>query len=498
MAPTQDETPLKPEAQQTTNSPPHEQHQQEQQDPQNKQKPQQEQQPTAEEWEIQRDHHKSLADQAFRDSNYPTAISNYTLALSFDPSHHILHSNRSAAYLSNGEKSRALADAKRCVELKPDFVKGHSRVASAMASLGRWNEARKVYGHILGKLDGKNEMAKRGLDDCRVREERVREERERELARLVRVREEGETKGNVEAKIKVNVETKTNDAADEAAEGGDDDEDDLLNDFFDDVEEATTKKASEPPTATQTTDETTGPNEDANSENKIKIQLSDLGNTETQMNRLLCSNHEWYNLNPFRVLDLSHRAPTELVSRRYKALSLLLHPDKVRNAFGGDDEEREKAADRAATTFEFVRKAMESLQDEDKARHVRGLVDQGYRQGKKDYESACSARCSTGNNNCSSKSMDKTQKEELRMLQEKATMKIFAEIEYKRRDVEKRKRSHEMRERSQEDAEVKKSKNERTFEKKWKEEGRVEKRIGNWRDFQKVGGDHEQKKKKIG
>jgi len=221
------------------------------------------------------------------------------------------------------------------------------------------------------------------------------------------------------------------------------------------------------------------------------------------MNRLLCPNNEWYNLNPFRVLDISHRAPTELISRRYKALSLFLHPDKVRNSFGdGSDKEREKAADRAAAAFEFVRKAMESLQDEDKARHVRGLVDQGHKLGKKDYESALAARNSTGNSATNttattSASMNETQKEELRMLQEKATLKVFAEIEHKRKDVERRKRSHEMRERAQEDAEVKKSKNERTFEKKWKEEGRVEKRIGNWRDFQKVEGDHEKKKNKI-
>jgi len=382
------------------------------------------------------------------------------------------------------------------VELKPDFVKGHSRVASAMASLGRWNEARKVYGHILGKMDGGNLMAKKGLEDCRMREERVRKERERELVRLVseeKRREKGETKGSTEKKINVSVENKADNDRGDAVECGDDDEDDLLNDFFDDVEEATAKKNSEPLNTTQSTDETTGPNEDSNSENKIQIQLSDLGNAETQMNRLLCSNHEWYNLNPFRVLDISHRAPTELISRRFKALSLLLHPDKVRNVFTGSTEDIEKAIDNAATAFEFVRKAMESLQDEDKARHMRGLVDQGYRQGKKDYDIAGNT-----SNNSSSKSKNETQKEELRMLQEKAALKIFAEIEYKRRDVEKRKRTHEMRERAQEDAEVKKCSNERTFEKKWKEEGRVEKRIGNWRDFQKVVGDHEQKKKKIG
>merc|ERR1712176_631408 len=101
-----------------------------------------------EEWELHRNNHKRIGDEAFRKSDHQTAVTSYTLALTFDPDNHILYSNRSAAYLSKGEKSRALADAKKCVALKPSFAKGHSRMASAMLSLGRWNEARAVYNHI--------------------------------------------------------------------------------------------------------------------------------------------------------------------------------------------------------------------------------------------------------------------------------------------------------------------------------------------------------------
>jgi len=126
-----------------------------------------------------------------------------------------------------------------------------------MASLGRWNEARRVYGYVLKELDCGNLVAKRGLEDCRVREERGREERERELARLAKEenrRQEGETKrtddhgdnDTNEKKDKVSADTQELSAGDKVAEGGDadEDEDDLLNDFFDDVEEATAKKSS--------------------------------------------------------------------------------------------------------------------------------------------------------------------------------------------------------------------------------------------------------------
>jgi predicted Holliday junction resolvase-like endonuclease len=72
-------------------------------------------------------------------------------------------------------------------------------------------------------------------------------------------------------------------------------------------------------------------------------------------------------------------------------------------------------------------------------------------------------------------------------------MKIFADIEQSRRNIERRKREFEKRERSQEDEEKAKEKNEMEFDKRWREGERVEKRVGNWRDFQ--GGTEKSTKK---
>ncbi len=408
-----------------------------------------------EEWEQQRDSHKAKGDDAFRSKNFSNAISEYTNAITFDPEMHILYSNRSAAYLANSEKSRALADAKKCVELKPDFVKGHSRLAAAMLSLGRWNEAKGVYRHILNDLDKGNAVAKRGLEDCRARELKAKE-LEREI--LHRAQKSQKT----EEEQKSNAEN--NDTKDKnEGQNDDEDEDDLLNDFFDEVEEAIEEKKQirSGQSEKQETKE-----EESGKENKIQIQLTDLGDTKTQIQRILCSNHEWYNLNPFRVLDISPEAPMELLSRRYKALSLLLHPDKVRST-NSDSEVVEKAE----LAFEYVRKANNTLKDESKAQHTVDLIEQGLKQGKRDYETAQKENSTNGKN--------------LERFQEIATMKIFAEIERKRRDVERRKRKFEEREREQEDAEVNKSKKERDFEKNWKQDDRVNKRINNWRDFKK-------------
>lgn len=404
-----------------------------------------------EDWEVQRDHHKSLADTAFRSKNYKEAIEEYSNSIAFDPEFHILYSNRSAAYLANGEKSRALQDAKKCVQLKPEFVKGHGRLAASMMSLGRWNEARNVYKHILSNLDKDNAAAQQGIKDCRERELKAKEA---EMEILRKAQEEKE-KAAVAAAEAARTETKTNEEENSFTGNKNDEEeeedDDLLNDFFDEVEDVKPVKKQE-----------VQEEKEAPKENKIQIQLSDLGDTSTQIERLLRPNHEWFNLNPFAVLDISHEAPLELISRRYKALSLILHPDKVRNTSNNNEEMVQKAEE----AFEYIRKAMNALKDEDKAKHFKDLVEQGMKQGQRDFDTDPN----TGT---------------LKICQDKATLKIFAEIERKRRDVERRKRNQEQRERDQEDAEINKIKKDRDFERKWKEGDRVEKRIGNWRDFAK-------------
>lgn len=404
----------------------------------------QKEEPQKEDWEVQRDHHKALADTAFRSKNYKDAIEEYSNAITFDPEFHILYSNRSAAYLVNGEKSRALQDAKKCVQLKPEFVKGHGRLAASMMSLGRWNEARNVYKHILSNLDKDNASAQQGIRDCRERELKAKEA---EMEILRKAQEEKEKAAAARSETEANEEEKP--STENKEEG--DEEDDLLNDFFDEVEDVKPVKKQE-----------VQEEKEAPKENKIQIQLSDLGDTSTQIERLLRPNHEWFNLNPFAVLDISHEAPLELLSRRYKALSLILHPDKVRNTSNNNEEMVRKAEE----AFEYIRKAMNSLKDEDKAKHFRDLVEQGMKQGQRDFDADSSAGT-------------------LKSCQDKATLKIFAEIEHKRRDVERRKRNQEQRERDQEDTETNKIKKDRDFEKQWKEGDRVEKRIGNWRDFAK-------------
>ena len=223
-----------------------------------------------------------------------------------------------------------------------------------------------------------------------------------------------------------------------------------MDDFFNDVEEATAQVAKEKelaavPVAT----------------NAIRHQKQSLGSAHEQIERILQDNYKWKNLNPFHVLDLAHTASLEDISRRYKALSLLLHPDK--------NQQEEKAQE----AYDEVLKAKAILDDEHKYNHMRQLVEQGMKQGKLDWEKR------------ESSSQPEPESSSLETYQTKAVARIFAQIEMERRQVEQRERNNAQRERQQEEDELAKERNERKFDKEWKQEERVEKRIGSWRNFNK-------------
>ena len=104
---------------------------------------------------------------------------------------------------------------------------------------------------------------------------------------------------------------------------------------------------------------------------------------------------------------------------------------------------------------------------------MRQLIEQGMKQGKLDWEKR------------ESSSQPEPESSSLETYQTKAVARIFAQIEMERRQVEQRERNNAQRERQQEEDELAKERNERKFDKEWKQEERVEKRIGSWRNFNK-------------
>eukprot|EP00536_Pseudo-nitzschia_multiseries_P005666 jgi/Psemu1/191057/e_gw1.109.63.1 len=238
-----------------------------------------------------------------------------------------------------------------------------------------------------------------------------------------------------------------------AAKEEEDNEDDLLNDFFDDVEEVVAKKKE----VTEA------------SNNAIRNDRETLGTTLEQIERLLQPRYEWRNLNPYFVLRLPAATATDDdISRRYKALSLLLHPDKNRATLSTEAER-----ERAQLAYDQVQNAKIVLKDADRKRYMQSLVEEGMKIGEARWKREKHRRQKGSDDGA----------ESLNSIQEKEVMRIFAQIEQKRREVEKRERNFEQREQQQEDDQVEKERRERKFDKQWRKEDRVDKRVGNWREF---------------
>jgi tetratricopeptide (TPR) repeat protein len=257
-------------------------------------------------WKIQRDESKAAGDAAFREADYTTAANHYSAALSVDPDNATLLSNRSAAYLKSSQKSKALHDAQKCVNIGTMGYKGHSRLAAALQSLGRYEQALDSWNVVL-KQDPNNQAALKGVQDCQAAAE------EKASAAAAVAAEEAAEEAAAAEEAEVEAESTVPDKEEQP-----DAEEDDLDDFFNDVEVATSTVAKEK--------EELAIEKPAVATNRIASHKKDLGTAADQIKRLLQENYKWRNLNPFHILDVPHTASSDDISRRFKALSLLVSP----------------------------------------------------------------------------------------------------------------------------------------------------------------------------
>ena len=87
----------------------------------------------------------------------------FSQAIDAEPSNHVLYSNRSGAYASLKDFDKALEDASKTTELKPDWAKGWGRKGAALHGVGNLVDATDAFDEAL-KLDPNNAQAKSGLD----------------------------------------------------------------------------------------------------------------------------------------------------------------------------------------------------------------------------------------------------------------------------------------------------------------------------------------------
>ncbi|GMG99602.1 hypothetical protein Nepgr_001442 [Nepenthes gracilis] len=88
---------------------------------------------------------KSRGDEAFRREDFLLAVDAYTQAIDLDPTDATFLSNRSLCWIRLGQAGQALADAKACRLLRPNWPKACYREGAALRLLQRFDEAANAF-----------------------------------------------------------------------------------------------------------------------------------------------------------------------------------------------------------------------------------------------------------------------------------------------------------------------------------------------------------------
>ncbi|KAF5300076.1 hypothetical protein FQA39_LY11268 [Lamprigera yunnana] len=188
-----------------------------------------------------------------------------------------------------------------------------------------------------------------------------------------------------------------------------------------------------------------------------------------QIERLLRPGSTYFNLNPFEVLNVDPDTPLEEIKKKYKRLSILVHPDKNQ-----DDP------DRAQQAFEVVNRAWKTLENEDSRQKCMNIIEEA--KGRTDImlaEKRKKAR-KEGKDGIPEDDPEKY-KHAVYVL----TMKLFADMERKRRDLASKDQEERKRKREQELDEEENQKAQKEWQKNF-EESR-QNRVDSWLTFQAGG-----------
>jgi len=155
---------------------------------------------------------KKRGNTAYAAQDWKKAIEEFTNAIALDPTDHVFYSNRSGCHANLGDYETALKDARTCVEKKPDWAKGYSRVGLALYQMGKYYEAKDEYEKGL-KIDPNNATLKEGVSQAN----RVLQQQQADLMAKME-----EIKKRMEATKKKESESKPkpmeDDTSDESAE----------------------------------------------------------------------------------------------------------------------------------------------------------------------------------------------------------------------------------------------------------------------------------------
>uniref|UniRef100_A0A8C4GH58 DnaJ homolog subfamily C member 8 n=1 Tax=Dicentrarchus labrax TaxID=13489 RepID=A0A8C4GH58_DICLA len=143
--------------------------------------------------------------------------------------------------------------------------------------------------------------------------------------------------------------------------------------------------------------------------------------SKQQIDRLLRPGSSYFNLNPFEVLQIDPEATDDELKKRFRALSILVHPDKNQ----GDP-------DRAQKAFEAVDKAYKLLLEPEQKKRALDVIH----AGKEYVEHMVKEKKKQLKKDGKSMDVEEDDPEVFRQAVYKQTMKLFAELEIKRKERE--------------------------------------------------------------
>ncbi|XP_018574887.1 dnaJ homolog subfamily C member 8-like isoform X1 [Anoplophora glabripennis] len=185
-----------------------------------------------------------------------------------------------------------------------------------------------------------------------------------------------------------------------------------------------------------------------------------------QIERLLRPGSTYRNLNPFDVLQVEPDTSLEEMKKKYRRLSILVHPDKNQ-----DDP------DRAQQAFEAVNKAWKTLENEETRKKCLDTIEEAV--GRTDLMLAEKRKKAKKEGRDGIPEDDPAKyKHAIYVL----TMKLFADMERKRRELAGRDQEERKRKREAEIEEEENAKEQKEWQKNF-EESR-QNRVESWQSFQ--------------
>ncbi|XP_060527321.1 dnaJ homolog subfamily C member 8 [Cylas formicarius] len=188
-----------------------------------------------------------------------------------------------------------------------------------------------------------------------------------------------------------------------------------------------------------------------------------------QIERLLRPGSTYRNLNPFEVLQVEPDTPLEEIKKKYRRLSILVHPDKNQ-----DD------AERAQQAFEAVNKAWKTLENEESRKKCMDIIEEAV--GRTDLMLAEKRKKAKKDGKST---IPEDDPEKYKHAVYVLTMKLFADLERKRRELADRDQEERKRKREQEIEEEENQKAQKEWQKNF-EESR-QNRVNSWQNFQAKG-----------